>query len=105
GDEMNLMPPPRELEAELGGHGARPAVGRIAGDADLHAVPVSRVARRRVQASATSAASRSGGRVASSINRWPGSWCRNQVSCRLAYCRVLTAIASATLSRVRRPIR
>src|SRR5882762_8814131 len=36
-DEMDLVPPPREVETELGGDRTGAAVGRVAGDADSHA--------------------------------------------------------------------
>ena len=36
GDEVHLVAPPRQLEPQLGGHGAGAAVGGIAGDAELH---------------------------------------------------------------------
>ena len=36
GDEVHLVTAGGEFDAKLGGHDAAAAVGRIAGDADLH---------------------------------------------------------------------
>jgi hypothetical protein len=78
GNEMDFMPPTCQRQTELGCHGSRPTVGRIAGNPDSHACTLSS------HAAAISAASFSGDRVASRSSTGAESWCRNHVSCRLA---------------------
>ena len=48
-DEVDLVTAPRERDAELRRDGARPTVGRIAGDADLHATPSAAGTSQRAQ--------------------------------------------------------
>ena len=98
GDEMDLVPARGERDAELGRHGAGAAVRRIAGDADPHVALPSRhhalgqVERTRVR------------RVDMRVTRSGGSWCRNQVRCRFAYCRVsmMTRAQHCLASQARR---
>src|SRR4029077_14756892 len=78
GDEVHLVPAAGERQGQLGGDRAGSAVRRIAGYAQPHASVL------LCQAAAISSASRAAGRVASNASTGPASWCRNQVSWRLA---------------------
>ena len=92
--EMDLVTPLGKLDPQRRGHGSRATVGRITGHPDFHSIirPSCRgpfiVQSSSRHAATTSATCASRGREVSTWIVSSGSWCRNQVSCRRAYCLV-----------------
>ena len=92
--EVDLVAPIGELDPQRRGHGSRPTVRRITRHADFHSLihpsrgdpAIARSLGR--QAATTSATWVSSGREVSMCIASSGSWFRNHVSCRRAYCRV-----------------
>ena len=67
-DEMNLMAASGEFDAQFGGHDARTAIGRVAGDPDFHGLRESEARRGLPEDTADRASCVSCARIATGIN-------------------------------------
>src|SRR3954467_3406056 len=91
---MDFMPAPRQRDAELRRNGARAAVRRVTGDANLHST-LSHHSR------AAAAELESSGFIV--VTAAAGSGCLNHVRCRFAYWRVSIMILSRADDKSTRP--